>query len=450
MTLSREKECERKDCGKQNERTMKTYRNPEKKEWPAIIGRKKQGTSEQIRKTVADIIADVRTYGDAKVLEYTKSLDGYDTDAEGLKVSIEEFSTLDGDIPDDLKKAIWTAADNIRKFHVAQRPEDITVETMPGVICTQKNVPIENVGLYIPGGTAPLFSTVLMLVLPAMAAGCSRVVLCTPAGKDGKVAPVILYAAWICGITEIYKVGGAVAVAAMAYGTETIPKVDKIFGPGNAYVMEAKQQVSQDCAIDMPAGPSEVMIIADDSADPRFVCSDFLSQLEHGKDSQAILLSTSENLVKEVEKELPVQKESLSRKEIIDVSMEKSLAVLFRTEAEMVEFANFYAPEHLIIATKDCHLTAEGIRNAGSVFLGNYSTESAGDYASGTNHTLPTGGWAASCSGVNLATYMKKMTVQEITAEGLAAIGPVIEKMAMAEGLDAHAEAVRIRMGKKG
>ena len=427
---------------------MKIYRYPERKDWPAILGRQKTGVSEQVRETVSKIISDIRSGGDAKVLEYTKSLDGYDTDARGLRVTREEIAAADAAVSDDLKSAIRTAAENIRKFHAAQETGDIVVETMPGVVCRQKNVPVGNVGLYVPGGTAPLFSTVLMLAIPASIAGCGRIVLCTPAGKDGKVAPVILYAAGLCGVSEIYKLGGAVAVAAMAYGTETIPGTDKIFGPGNSYVMEAKRQVSQDCAIDMPAGPSEVMIIADGSAMADFVAADFLSQLEHGRDSQAILLSTSESLVEEVSEKLPLQQAGLSRKDIVDVSLTKSMAVLMSSEDEMVEFSNYYAPEHLIIATKDYGRTVEKIRNAGSVFLGNYSTESAGDYASGTNHTLPTSGWAVSCSGVNLSAFMKKMTIQEITEEGLGTIGPVIEKMAMAEGLDAHANAVAVRLKK--
>ena len=425
---------------------MKTYRFPDKKDWPAIVGRQKAGVSRKVKDIVSGILSDVREYGDRKVLEYIRTLDGFDTDASGLAVSQEEISAAEACLSTDLKNAISVAAGNIRKFHEAQKTGDVVVETMPGVVCRQKNVPISNVGLYIPGGTAPLFSTVLMLAVPAAIAGCERIVLCTPAGKDGKVSPAILYAARICGISEIFKVGGAVAVAAMAYGTETIRKVDKIFGPGNSYVTEAKQQVSQVCAIDMPAGPSEVMIIADSSADPRFVASDFLSQLEHGRDSQAILLSTSESLVEAVGDEIRIQEQKLSRQSIVDVSMEGSMAILFHTEEEMVEFSNYYAPEHLIIATEDYGSTVEGIRNAGSVFLGNYSTESAGDYASGTNHTLPTGGWAVSCSGVNLSTFMKKMTIQEISQSGLALLGPVIETMARAEGLDAHANAVSIRL----
>lgn len=425
---------------------MKIYEYPDRKDWPAIVGRQKTGAPRQVKDIVSGILSDIREYGDAKVLEYVKRLDGFDTDTAGLRVPAEEIEAAAEKLDDGLKEAVRTAAGNIRRFHEAQKTEDVTVETMPGVICRQKNIPIDRVGLYIPGGTAPLFSTVLMLAVPATIAGCGKVILCTPAGPQGKVSPAILYAAHVCGITEIYKVGGAVAVGAMAYGTGTVPKVDKIFGPGNSFVTEAKQQVSQDCAIDMPAGPSEVMIMADESAVPAFVASDFLSQLEHGKDSQAILLSTSGQLADAVLRELELQYGNLKRKSIIDASILKSAAVLLSSEDEMAEFANYYAPEHLIIATRNYQDTVEKIRNAGSVFLGNYSTESAGDYASGTNHTLPTSGWAVSCSGVNLSAFMKKMTIQEISRSGLELLGPVIEKMAMAEGLDAHANAVRVRL----
>ena len=425
---------------------MKIYEYPDRKDWPAIVGRQKTGAPRQVKDIVSGILSDIREYGDAKVLEYVKRLDGFDTDTAGLRVPAEEIEAAAEQLDDGLKEAVRTAAGNIRRFHEAQKTEDVTVETMPGVICRQKNIPIDRVGLYIPGGTAPLFSTVLMLAVPASIAGCGKVILCTPAGPQGKVSPAILYAAHVCGITEIYKVGGAVAVGAMAYGTGTVPKVDKIFGPGNSFVTEAKQQVSQDCAIDMPAGPSEVMIMADESAVPAFVASDFLSQLEHGKDSQAILLSTSGQLADAVSRELELQYGNLKRKSIIDASILKSAAVLLSSEDEMAEFANYYAPEHLIIATRNYQDTVEKIRNAGSVFLGNYSTESAGDYASGTNHTLPTSGWAVSCSGVNLSAFMKKMTIQEISRSGLELLGPVIEKMAMAEGLDAHANAVRVRL----
>lgn len=425
---------------------MKIYEYPDRKDWPAIVGRQKTGAPRQVKDIVSGILSDIREYGDAKVLEYVKRLDGFDTDTAGLRVTAEEIAAAAEKLDDGLKEAVRTAAGNIRRFHEAQKTEDVTVETMPGVICRQKNIPIDRVGLYIPGGTAPLFSTVLMLAVPATIAGCGKVILCTPAGPQGKVSPAILYAAHVCGITEIYKVGGAVAVGAMAYGTGTVPKVDKIFGPGNSFVTEAKQQVSQDCAIDMPAGPSEVMIMADESAVPAFVASDFLSQLEHGKDSQAILLSTSGQLADAVSRELELQYGNLKRKSIIDASILKSAAVLLASEDEMAEFANYYAPEHLIIATRNYQDTVEKIRNAGSVFLGNYSTESAGDYASGTNHTLPTSGWAVSCSGVNLSAFMKKMTIQEISRSGLELLGPVIEKMAMAEGLDAHANAVRVRL----
>ena len=425
---------------------MKIYEYPDRKDWPAIVGRQKTGAPQQVKDIVSGILSDIREYGDAMVLEYVKRLDGVDTDTAGLRVTAEEIAAAAEKLDDGLKEAVRTAAGNIRRFHEAQKTEDVTVETMPGVICRQKNIPIDRVGLYIPGGTAPLFSTVLMLAVPATIAGCGKVILCTPAGPQGKVSPAILYAAHVCGITEIYKVGGAVAVGAMAYGTGTVPKVDKIFGPGNSFVTEAKQQVSQDCAIDMPAGPSEVMIMADESAVPAFVASDFLSQLEHGKDSQAILLSTSGQLADAVSRELELQYGNLKRKSIIDASILKSAAVLLSSEDEMAEFANYYAPEHLIIATRNYQDTVEKIRNAGSVFLGNYSTESAGDYASGTNHTLPTSGWAVSCSGVNLSAFMKKMTIQEISRSGLELLGPVIEKMAMAEGLDAHANAVRVRL----
>lgn len=425
---------------------MKIYEYPDRKDWPAIVGRQKTGAPQQVKDIVSGILSDIREYGDAKVLEYVKRLDGFDTDTAGLRVPAEEIAAAAEKLDDGLKEAVRTAAGNIRRFHEAQKTEDVTVETMPGVICRQKNIPIDRVGLYIPGGTAPLFSTVLMLAVPASIAGCGKVILCTPAGPQGKVSPAILYAAHVCGITEIYKVGGAVAVGAMAYGTGTVPKVDKIFGPGNSFVTEAKQQVSQDCAIDMPAGPSEVMIMADESAVPAFVASDFLSQLEHGKDSQAILLSTSGQLADAVLRELELQYGNLKRKSIIDASILKSAAVLLSSEDEMAEFANYYAPEHLIIATRNYQDTVEKIRNAGSVFLGNYSTESAGDYASGTNHTLPTSGWAVSCSGVNLSAFMKKMTIQEISRSGLELLGPVIEKMAIAEGLDAHANAVRVRL----
>ena len=409
---------------------MKIYEYPDRKDWPAIVGRQKTGAPRQVKDIVSGILSDIREYGDAKVLEYVKRLDGFDTDTAGLRVPAEEIEAAAEKLDDGLKEAVRTAAGNIRRFHEAQKTEDVTVETMPGVICRQKNIPIDRVGLYIPGGTAPLFSTVLMRAVPASIAGCGKVILCTPAGPQGKVSPAILYAAYVCGITEIYKVGGAVAVGAMAYGTGTVPKVDKIFGPGNSFVTEAKQQVSQDCAIAVPA----------------FVASDFLSQLEHGKDSQAILLSTSGQLADAVLRELELQYGNLKRKSIIDASILKSAAVLLSSEDEMAEFANYYAPEHLIIATRNYQDTVEKIRNAGSVFLGNYSTESAGDYASGTNHTLPTSGWAVSCSGVNLSAFMKKMTIQEISRSGLELLGPVIEKMAMAEGLDAHANAVRVRL----
>ncbi len=436
---------------------MKIWKYPGRQDWKSIVGRQNAETPAEIRDSVAAILKDVAAEGDAKVLEYVRKFDGFSADktaqadtskqqAACLKVSPEEIGAAEKMVPDGLKTAIAAAAENIRKFHAAQIPEDIAVETMPGVICMQKNIPMQTVGLYIPGGTAPLFSTVLMLAVPAKLAGVERIVMCTPPDKSGKVSPLILYAASVCGVDEIYRIGGAVAVAAMAYGTQTVPKADKIFGPGNAYVTEAKQQISRICAIDMPAGPSEVMIIADANTPADFVCADFLSQLEHGRDSQAILLTTSEALADAVSEELPRQEAVLSRKSFVDLSLSKSAAVVLSSEAEMMDFANFYAPEHLIISTENYNEILKGIRNAGSVFLGRYSPESAGDYASGTNHTLPTGGWAVSCSGVNLSSFMKKMTVQEISEAGLRSLAPVIGSMAMAEGLDAHANAVTIRL----
>lgn len=428
---------------------MNIYYYPEKEAWRRIYGRAGGSPLASIAGSVAAIIKDVYEYGDEKILEYVEKFDGYASDIQGLAVTEEELSDAGRLVTPALAAAIRTAAANIRKFHESQMPEDIEVETMPGVVCRQKSIAIPNVGLYIPGGTAPLFSTVLMLAIPAMVAGCKRVIMCTPARRDGTVSPAILFAAHLCGVDEIYKIGGAVAIAAMACGTATVPKVDKIFGPGNQYVTEAKKQISSDCAIDMPAGPSEVLIMADDTAVPEFICADFLSQLEHGKDSQAILLTSSETLAKEVCLKMPEQMSGLSRCGFIGESIKKSVVVVLKTEEEMLEFSNMYAPEHLIISTADSRKTAEGVVNAGSVFLGNYSPESAGDYASGTNHTLPTNGWAVSCSGVNLSSFMKKITIQEISQAGLKAIAPTIEAMAEAEGLDAHANAVSVRLGRQ-
>ena len=425
---------------------MKIYEYPDRKDWPAIVGRQKTGAPRQVKDIVSGILSDIREYGDAKVLEYVKRLDGFDTDTAGLRVPAEEIEAAAEKLDDGLKEAVRTAAGNIRRFHEAQKTEDVTVETMPGVICRQKNIPIDRVGLYIPGGTAPLFSTVLMLAVPASIAGCGKVILCTPAGPQGKVSPAILYAAHVCGITEIYKVGGAVAVGAMAYGTGTVPKVDKIFGPGNRYVTRAKQMLSSTVAIDMPAGPSEVMVLADSSARPDFVASDLLSQAEHGADSQVMLVCTSEDFAARVREKVSEQLENLPRKDIAAKALEGSRIIVLGSSDDMTDFANLYAAEHLIISMENPWKAAERITAAGSIFIGNYSPESAGDYASGTNHTLPTSGWARSFSGVNTGSFMRRMTLQELTCEGLDALGGTIMEMAAGEGLEAHRRAVEIRL----
>jgi histidinol dehydrogenase len=346
-----------------------------------------------------------------------------------------------------LKKAIELASANIEKFHTAQKPEIRKVETMPGVICWQKPVAIEKVGLYIPGGTAPLFSTVLMLAIPARIAGCKEIVLCTPPGKNGKIHPAILFAAKFAGVKKVFKLGGVQAIGAMAYGTESVPKVHKIFGPGNQYVTAAKQLVSMnEVAIDMPAGPSEVMVVADETSNPAFVASDLLSQAEHGADSQVILVANSQDLIEQVKNEISRQLEKLPRKEFAKKSLENSVLIVMENEQETVDLINEYAPEHLILSTKNYTELAEKVTNGGSVFLGNFTPESTGDYASGTNHTLPTNGWARSYSGVNLDSFLKKITFQEISGDGLKSIGPAIEMMAAAEELEAHKNAVSLRL----
>jgi histidinol dehydrogenase len=352
-------------------------------------------------------------------------------------------------VPEELKAAVKAAYSNIRKFHEAQMPKVVDVETCPGVRCIQKAVPIRKVGLYVPGGRAPLFSTVLMLAAPAKVAGCSEIVLCTPPGRDGMANPVIVYAASLCGVTTIYKLGGAQAVAAMAYGTQTVSRCDKIFGPGNRFVMKAKQMVGlTQTAIDMPAGPSEVMVLADSSADPEFVASDFLSQSEHGPDSQSILVCDSVEVADAVQAAIDRQTACLSRGEIILKSLSHSRMIVFGDRRSIIDFANEYASEHLIVSMSDPWDVVDRIDAAGSVFVGNYTPESAGDYASGTNHTLPTSGWARSFSGLNLDAFMRKMTVQEISRDGLEGLGGTIRTMAMAEGLDAHAAAVSVRLKK--
>ncbi|MDY6801706.1 MAG: histidinol dehydrogenase [Bacteroidota bacterium] len=398
-----------------------------------------------LEKTVQKIIKQVQIKGDRALFDLTKK---YDKAAiSTLKVSIEEISKSEKIIQDDLKNAIRIAAENIAKFHNAQLPQENEVETTKGVICWQKPVPIEKLGLYIPGGSAPLISTVLMLAIPAQLAGCKQIVLCTPPDKNGKINPAILYAAKISGVTEIYTCGGAQAIAAMAYGTESIPKVDKIFGPGNQFVTMAKQIVSsQGIAIDMPAGPSEVMILADETANPEFIAVDLLSQAEHGADSQVILITTSKLLINQTLVCLNDQLEALPRKDIAGQSLKSGAIILVSTEQEMIQISNQYAPEHLIISTQKADEFAQEITQAGSVFLGDFTPESLGDYASGTNHTLPTNGFARSYSGLNMDAYFKKITFQKATKEGLKIIGPFVEQIAEAEQLQAHKNAVSIRL----
>ena len=398
-----------------------------------------------LRETVCRVLDDVKTGGDRTVMAYEKQFDH--VELERLAVTEEEMDEAERLVSPELKDALRLAHDNIGKFHASQRFETTKVEVRPGVTCWQKAVPIERVGLYIPGGTAPLFSTVLMLGLPARIAGCKEVVLCTPQGHDGEVAPEIIYAANVCGITHIYRVGGAQAIAAMAYGTESIRRVDKIFGPGNRFVTKAKQIVSQTTAIDMPAGPSEVLVMADSSAVPAFVAADMLSQAEHGRDSQAMLVCSSVEIAERVKTEIARQMQLLHRPDALEHSLSHSRLLVFNDTKTMIDFANAYAAEHLIISMERPWEVAQKITAAGSVFIGNYSPESAGDYASGTNHTLPTSGWARSFSGVNLDSFQRKITYQELTAEGLKGLSETIISMADAEGLDAHAAAVKVRTG---
>jgi histidinol dehydrogenase len=387
----------------------------------------------------------VRKSGDAALKEFTQKFDG--ATLESLQVTPQEIALATQSLPGELKSAILTAAKNIEVFHAAQKRSIEKIETMPGVTCWRKATPIQKVGIYIPGGTAPLFSTVLMLGVPARLAGCKEVVLCSPPDKSGKINPAILFAAQLTGITKIFKVGGAQAIAAMAYGTESIPQVSKIFGPGNQYVTKAKQIVSQQgIAIDMPAGPSEVLVIADEAANPAFVAADLLSQAEHGADSQVVLVSTSTTILDKVQTEVTNQLAKLPRKELAQEALNNSLSISFITETELIDFVNAYAPEHLIINTTNNRELESQIVNAGSIFLGAYTPEAAGDYASGTNHTLPTNGFAKAFGGVSLESFTKYITVQEITKAGLQVIGPVVETMAEAEQLKAHAQAVRVRL----
>lgn len=423
---------------------MKQIKYPSREQWTDILRRPALNT-ESLFDTVRGIINRVRTEGDAAVIEYEATFDK--AILTSLAVTEAELAEGVALVSEELKAAISLAKKNIETFHASQRFVGHKVETMEGVTCWQKAVGIEKVGLYIPGGTAPLFSTVLMLAVPAKIAGCKEIVLCTPPDKNGKIHPAILFAAQMAGVSKIFKAGGVQAIAAMAYGTESVPKVYKIFGPGNQYVTAAKQLVSlRDVAIDMPAGPSEVEVLADDSANPVFVAADLLSQAEHGVDSQAVLITTSEKLQGDVMKEVERQLAELPRREIAEKSLANSKLILVKDMDEALELTNEYAPEHLIIETENYREIAERVINAGSVFLGSFSPESAGDYASGTNHTLPTNGYAKAYSGVSLDSFIRKITFQEIRPEGMRAIGPAIEIMAANEQLDAHKNAVSVRL----
>lgn len=423
---------------------MKIYKNPSKDRWAEIIARPRLDLT-KLNDTVATVLADVKARGDEAVKEYELKFDK--AELKSLAVTEAEMDEAEQLVSNELRDAIILAHHNIKVFHISQRFVGQKVKTQEGVVCWQKSVAIEKVGLYIPGGTAPLFSTVLMLATPAKIAGCKEIVLCTPPNKEGKVNPAILVAARIAGVSKIFKAGGVQAIGAMAYGTESVPKVFKIFGPGNQYVMAAKQQVSLDeVAIDMPAGPSEVCVLADDTANAEFVAADLLSQAEHGIDSQVLFITTSETKLNEVQAEVERQLQQLPRKEMAAKALENSNYVLVDSVDEMIALSNAYAPEHLILQVKDYEQLAERVVNAGSVFLGPYACESAGDYASGTNHTLPTHGYATAYNGVNLDSYCRKITFQHLTAEGIKHIGRAVELMAEAEQLDAHKNAMTVRM----
>lgn len=423
---------------------MKVIRYPERAEWTSLLERPHIDMT-ALYATVNTVLTDVRTRGDRAVLDYEEKFDR--VSLSSLQVTEAEMEAAEQLVPEELKDALRQAERNIATFHEAQRFQGKKIETAPGVVCWQKAVPIEKVGLYIPGGTAPLFSTVLMLAVPARLAGCREIVLCTPPDREERVNPAILYAARLAGVHRIFKAGGVQAIGAMAYGTETVPKVYKIFGPGNQYVMAAKQQVSlHEVAIDMPAGPSEVLIVADEKANPVFVAADLLSQAEHGADSQVLLVTTSDRMLERVREEVQVQLEKLPRRELAVRSLEHSKLILVHSMEEAMELANAYAPEHLILEVEDYTSLSEKVVNAGSVFMGAYTPESAGDYASGTNHTLPTSGYARAYSGVNLDSFVRKITFQELSPEGIRNIGPAIEKLASGEQLDAHKNAVTLRL----
>lgn len=423
---------------------MRIIKYPQKDVWEELTKRPHLDLS-TLTKTVQKILYDVKTRGDEAIKEYEEQFDHANLDS--LLVTENEFEEAEKLISDDLRLSLIQAHHNISTFHRAQLFEGKKIETAPGVVCWQKSLPIEKVGLYIPGGSAPLFSSLLMLATPARIAGCREIILCTPPNKDGKIHPAILSAAKIAGVRKIFKIGGVQAIGAMAYGTSTVPQVYKIFGPGNQYVMAAKQQVSlHDVAIDMPAGPSEVCVLADEFSNPTFIAADLLSQAEHGPDSQVFLISTSEQLADNVNHELLSQLEKLPRKEIAQKALDNSKTVVIKNTSEAIELANLYAPEHLIIATADYNDLADKVINAGSVFLGQYACESAGDYASGTNHTLPTHGYATTYNGVNLDSFCKKITFQHLTDKGIESIGKTVVCMAENEQLEAHANAMRLRM----
>lgn len=422
---------------------MRTLLNPGRDQWDELV-RRKAVNFEGIRPRVQAILDAVETDGDLALRRLMQEIDGVDAP---LEVTAEEIAAACARVPQDVCDAIRTARRNIEAFHAAQQPREIRVETAPGVVCIQRPVPIGTVGLYVPGGSAPLFSTVLMLAVPAALAGCHERLLCTPCRKDGTVAPEVLFAARECGVTRIFRIGGAQAVAAMAFGTQTVPKADKIFGPGNPYVTLAKQIVSsRQTAIDMPAGPSEVLVLADRSTPAAFVAADLLSQAEHGADSTAVLVCGETSYAREVLEEVERQKAELPRTAQVEGALAHSMILVFDRAEDRLGFAEAYAPEHLILATEDAEALSRRITAAGSVFIGPWSPESAGDYASGTNHTLPTSGWARSCSGVNLDSFYRKMTLQQLSREGLQQLAPVITAMARAEGLDAHAAAVTRRI----
>lgn len=423
---------------------MRIIKYPQKDVWEELTKRPHLDLS-TLTKTVQKILYDVKTRGDEAIKEYEEQFDHANLDS--LLVTENEFEEAEKLISDDLRLSLIQAHHNISTFHRAQLFEGKKIETAPGVVCWQKSLPIEKVGLYIPGGSAPLFSSLLMLATPARIAGCREIILCTPPNKDGKIHPAILSAAKIAGVRKIFKIGGVQAIGAMAYGTSTVPQVYKIFGPGNQYVMAAKQQVSlHDVAIDMPAGPSEVCVLADEFSNPTFIAADLLSQAEHGPDSQVFLISTSDLLADNVNHELLSQLEKLPRKEIAQKALDNSKTVVVKNTSEAIELANLYAPEHLIIATADYNDLADKVINAGSVFLGQYACESAGDYASGTNHTLPTHGYATTYNGVNLDSFCKKITFQHLTDKGIESIGKTVVCMAENEQLEAHANAMRLRM----